>query len=550
MKALRAAFVAVALIVMALPCALMPVMPSTLGAENRLPAEWPSLKTDEGKFNADYPDQYEAWLQDHVALRSLWIGLHSRILRALGTSSQEMVVLGKGDWLFYRDMLNDYTGAEPLSENEIARMALVLDTVDKGLRDGGSSLTVAVIPNKGSIYPEQMLDIYPHRETPGTLEQLRKMAHVTFVPMQETLYAQRDKGLYFHGDVHWNGLGARIGANRILEALSEATSVALPSPDPEDEYEVRQDWPGDLTRMLDPYSTECEPQQYYSDAFSFKYKKRPRSPEDLTINTSGGEAPVNLLVLRDSFTNQMLEYIGNAAQNVAFLRAMPLPLKNGAAFDAVLLEMVERRLPELLLAPPDMPAPAADAPEKLGDAATVDVRLETDGGRLYGALAEAPAHITEVSLGVRSESGEVWYSAFPVSGVEEDGDRGFSAMVEELPAGAEVCVYMRGDTAVRSDWTPVSVEEPVPAKGGGGAEAADEDKDANANSLAALMKQNQKPADDAREASDADKDAAANNLAELMKQNQKPADDAGEASDADKDAAAGNLAELMKQNKQ
>ena len=47
MKAIRAAFVAVALIIMALPCALMPVLPSTLGAENRLPAEWPALKTEE-----------------------------------------------------------------------------------------------------------------------------------------------------------------------------------------------------------------------------------------------------------------------------------------------------------------------------------------------------------------------------------------------------------------------------------------------------------------------------------------------------------------------
>ena len=512
MKALRAVFIAVALIVMALPCALMPVMPSTLGAENRLPAEWPSLKTDEGKFNSKYPDQYEAWLQDHVALRSVWIGLHSRLLRALGTSSQDMVVLGKGDWLFYRDMLNDYTGAEPLSENEIARMALVLDTVDKGLRAGGSSLTVAIIPNKGSIYPEQMLDAYPRRETPSTFEQLKALSHVNFVPMYETLYAQRDKGLYFHGDVHWNGLGARIGAQKILTALSEATGEALPSPDPEDVFELKEDWPGDLTRMLDPYSTECEPQQHYDDQFTFKYKKRPRTEEDLTINTNGGKAPVNLLVLRDSFTNQMLEYFAEAAQSVAFLRAMPLPLKNGAAFDAVLLEMVERRLPELLQAPPDMPAPAADAPEGLDTAATVESRIELDGGRVFGALAEAPAKLTEVSLAVRSGDDVKWYAAFPVSGVETDGDSGFSAMVENIPVGAEACVYMRGETAVRSDWTPLPVEEPVPAKAGN-------DSGSAAGNLADLLKQNK--ADESEEAPADNGGSAAGNLADMLRQNRQ-----------------------------
>ena len=295
MKALRAVFVAVALIVMALPCALMPALPSTLGMEKRMPAEYPSLKTDEGKFNVNFPDQYEAWLQDHVALRNVWIGLYSRILRAMNTSSQEQVILGKEDWLFYRDMLNDYTGAEPLSDDEIARMALVLDTVDAGLKARGSSLTVAAIPNKGTIYPQYMSDKYPRRTTPGNAERLMAMSHVRFAPVKEALSARADEGLYFHGDVHWNGKGARIGASVILNALSEAAGVSLPAPDPEDDYEVKEDWPGDLTRMLDPYSTVCEPQQYYGDEFHFSYKKRPRSVEDLTINTTGGQADVKLL---------------------------------------------------------------------------------------------------------------------------------------------------------------------------------------------------------------------------------------------------------------
>lgn len=519
MKAIRVAFVAIALIVMALPCALMPVMPSTLGAENRLPAEWPTLKNGDGSLNVDYPDQYEAWLQDHVALRNIWIGLHSRILRALGTSSQEQVVLGKGDWLFYRDMLNDYTGAEPLTDSEIARMALVLDTVDRGVAESGSSLTVAIIPNKGTIYPEKMSDAYPRRDTPSTFEQLSAASHARFVPMRETLDAASGTELYFHGDVHWNGLGARIGANKILESLGDALGQTLPSPDPSDTYEVKEDWPGDLTRMLDPYATECEPQQYYDGDHVFSYKKRPRSVEDLTINTRGGAADVNLLVLRDSFTNQMLEYIADAAKEVTFLRAMPLPLKNVAQYDAVLLEMVERRLPELLDAPPDMVAPDADAPEGLDAAVTTDMRLEREKTRLFGALEDAPSKVQELSLGLRDADGERWVSAFPVSGVEEDGDNGFSALLSDLPDDAQVCVYMRGDTSVRTDWTPVPEAES--ADEGDATGDADESLDDGAQDLADLMKQAQQPKE---EADDAKQDAAAGNLADLMMQAQKAGD--------------------------
>ena len=177
--------------------------------------------------------------------------------------------------------------------------------------------------------------------------------------------------------------------------------------------------------------------------------------EDLTINTNGGKVNARLLILRDSFTNQMLEYIADAAKQVDFLRAMPLPLKNASGYDAVLLEMVERRLPELLNAPPDMPAPAIDAPADIGGATATGMRLEIEKTRLFGALEEAPSHLKSVSLGVRGASGESWYSAFPVSGVEDDGDRGFSALLDEIPADAEVCVVMRGDTTVKSDWTSV-----------------------------------------------------------------------------------------------
>ena len=81
-------------------------------------------------------------------------------------------------------------------------------------------------------------------------------------------------------------------------------------------------------------------------------------------------------------------------------------------------------------------------------------KMESAAG-LFGALEEAPSHLKSVSLGVRGASGESWYSAFPVSGVEDDGDRGFSALLDEIPADAEVCVVMRGDTTVKSDWTSV-----------------------------------------------------------------------------------------------
>ena len=458
MKILRLAFIAAALAVLALPCLLIPVAPSGIGAENRLPAAWPQLIA-EGGLNLGFPAQFEAWLQDHVALRGLWIGLYSRALRALGTSREEQVILGRDGWLFFRETLGDYTGAADLDDNAIARMALLLDTADRGLRASGSRLLLAVVPNKATVYPERMSAAYPHREGAGNAQRLEAAAHVRRVPLTERLRSRAGEGLYFPGDTHWNARGARYGARAILEALADETGVDIPLPDPDAECEILADWPSDLMRLLDPYTDGCDAQQHYSGRLPFSYQGRYRTPEDLTIQTAGGAAPLKLTVLRDSFTNLMLEDISGAVGGVTYLRAMPLPLSAGTDSDAVVLEIVERRLPELLDAPPDLPAPLAEAPEALAQAeiAALDLRAEQtrSGPRLFGALAAAPDGLAELKLGVRTPAGETWYDAFPVSGDPEDGDRGFSALLEALPEGAEVCLYLCGDIALRSEWTPV-----------------------------------------------------------------------------------------------
>ena len=448
-------FLSAGLLLMVLPCALMPFLPSAFGAENRLPAPWPAL-TDEDGLNLDFPAQYEAWLQDHVALRDVWISAYSRALRALGTSSEEQVILGKDGWLFFRETLDDYTGLNALSDGDVARLALTLDTVDAALRASGSRLIVAVVPNKASVYPEKMCSAYPRSDSPGNAERLSTALSAAQVPLFDLLRRHAAEGLYFREDTRWNALGARYAASAILSALEEETGIELPLRDLQASYSLREDWRGDLRKMLDPYTDEREEQQYFADQIPFSYQGRVRSPEDLTIRTTSGASSLRLLVLRDSFSNQLIGELSGAAGEVTYLRAMPLPLDAAEGTDAVLLEIAERRLPELLQTPPDMLARPADAPPDLIDARPVGIRVEAEVGRdcvrLFGALEEAPEGLREVLLGVQDEEGERWYAAFPISGVEGDGCRGFSAKLEAISGDAQICVYMLGSASVRSEW--------------------------------------------------------------------------------------------------
>ena len=375
----------------------------------------------------------------------------------MGASSEEQVILGRNGWLFFRETLGDYTGVQRLSENEIARLALLLDTIDAGLRAQGSRLLIAVVPNKASVYPEYMNAAYPRRTAPGNLERIAASVHATWVPLFDVLREHASEGLYFAMDTHWNALGARYAAYDILMALQEECKVEIPLPNPKASYETRVDWKSDLARMLDPYTEVYDAQQYYGDRLPFSYAGRYRSPEDLTIRTKGGVADMTLLVLRDSFTNLLLDDISGAVGDVTYLRAMPLPLKEAEGVDAVLLEIVERRLPELLIAPPDMMAPLTTRPDDLSGAYMTNVHMETeftkDGARVFGALDDAPSGLTELCVGVSSAGSEVWYKAFPASGREGDGNLGFSAQLDALAKDAEICVYMKGDISVSSGWT-------------------------------------------------------------------------------------------------
>ena len=221
---------------------------------------------------------------------------------------------------------------------------------------------------------------------------------------------------------------------------------------------VRSAGKGDLSRMLNPYEDAFEDRQRYDDRAPFQYEGRARSSDALTVSTKGGRADMKLLVLRDSFCNLLLEDISAAVGEVTYLRAMPLPLSQAEGSDAVLLEMAERRIRELLDKPPVILAMATDAPQDMekaaSSAAEIEVDLTREGARISGWMEEEPDCPAQALVGVRVGEKETWYAATPVSGLEGHEGRGFSALLESLPEGARVRAYMRsGDgAALMSDW--------------------------------------------------------------------------------------------------
>lgn len=349
-------------LVLLIPLVTMP-LGSSENAENRTLAEAPSLYDEEGRLNLSFTDDAAAYLDDRFGGKSLMVTAYSKILSGIfGQSSNAKVVLGTDGWMYFNETLGDYTGSSAFTDQELNRLCITMEQVRRRLEDAGVPFLFAVVPNKNTVYPAHMPYNYAAASQPSNLDRLAQ--RIPLLDMRDAL-SDQGEALYYQTDTHWNGRGARKGAQRIIEAIGEKTGVS-PGWDWENGSSSPATVKGDLAKMLYPDNTPVESDVQYEDtAQEFEYGSRIKSAEDLTIETSGGREPLSVLMLRDSFTNALLPYISNSYDSVTYLREMPLPIGEALPeeldeedaflpYDIVVLEMVERRLNELLESAPSM----------------------------------------------------------------------------------------------------------------------------------------------------------------------------------------------------
>jgi hypothetical protein len=164
-------------------------------------------------------------------------------------------------------------------------------------------------------------------------------------------------------------------------------------------------------------------------------------------------------VLRDTFSNALIPYLSNAFSNVLYKRQMPLPLLDINHIDAVVLEIVERRLPELLLGAPMMMAQPCAAWENTGGSSAVCAYAvpASDGIRVFGFASGSIDRIKECSVSITDADGTAYYRAFPVwetkyaqelgiLDINQDG--AYSLLLPELPENAQIQVRFAGDSVL------------------------------------------------------------------------------------------------------
>ncbi|MDE5583924.1 MAG: hypothetical protein K2J08_09490 [Ruminococcus sp.] len=351
---------AIFVVICLVPSVLAPFIKSDSSGEKRRLSELPRATNDDGTVNFDFFSEFETYFSEHFAFRQQLVTLDGKLKSAVfGTSSNQDVIVGKDGWLYYGETVNDFLNIKTLSRRGINNIKNNLDMMYKYCQRNNADFIFTIAPDKNSVYPEYMPYNYvPDENVKGNYENLSESLEEDFpyCDMKEViLNTKANIPLYHKKDTHWNNLGAYAGHARLMEMLGREKC-------PSGNWTISYNHKGDLSDMIFPTEKADDIQVYSDYNYKYQYLGRFTSFDDMTIKTFCEGKNGNLLMYRDSYGEAILPFIAECFGTAEFSRTVPYRMdnigENGA--DTVILEIVERNIPNLQKYAPLMPAPVAE----------------------------------------------------------------------------------------------------------------------------------------------------------------------------------------------
>ncbi|MCP3931674.1 MAG: hypothetical protein GY705_21540 [Bacteroidetes bacterium] len=289
----------------------------------------------------EYTDSFEDYFNDHFGLREQLIGLYNLLyVKILKNSPNPLVVMGKGDWIFYsgEGTLDDFLGLDQPSLYELESWKQILKDRQEWLADQGVQYLLVIPPNKMMVYPEKLpwrigrmagdtaLDLF--------IQHLEKMGEPIpgFVNLRAEFEEKKNIGdLYFHTDTHWNNRGAFLAYQNILgHILQEYPQTYML--DDSDLHEEKVTHIGDITLLLQlgDYLQESNVSKYniknrcadkvYSPLKDMVHPDESLAGKTMYLPVVNGcqEKDLTVLLIHDSFGLFLRDYFSQTFKRVVF----------------------------------------------------------------------------------------------------------------------------------------------------------------------------------------------------------------------------------------
>ncbi len=408
-KIFYAAFITLFFAVCLTPSAGMLVLGESQPAANEILASKPQLKNEDGSVNTSLNDDITSYISDRMAFRQEIITAYAAVKVFLtGESASEDVLTGENGWLFYSRTLDDYLRRNTLSLRSINGIARTVKMMQDYANAQGVDFKFTIAPNKNSLYDEYMPDVgnaLDHEKNADMLAEALNAEGAAYADLF-SVFENQSEVLYHRRDSHWTNRGAALARDILMGVYygtSEAEERASGSEDFALEegfftggYKIVKNHRGDLYEMLYPAGQALDEDAEFNRRFTFGYADGPdsyydesRPPDDrILIETVNGNASGSLLMFRDSFGNSLYPFMAESYGHAVFSRMFPYDLSmlnetevgdnTGADTDAaqpdagagindrftsLIIEIVERNIPDLASESPVMPAPLVDFKE-------------------------------------------------------------------------------------------------------------------------------------------------------------------------------------------
>ncbi len=418
-------YIGIIMMILWTPLIGMLVNPTTETTENREMAEFPKL-LKKNRLNEQFLIGIGKYFEDHFAFRPEMVGANAVARsRIFLTSATEQIVVGTDGWLYFKGTLDDYQGVNILSDRALYMIAHNLSLMQGLVESSGAKFFYTVAPNKNTLYGEHM-PYYCKAGSVSNLEKLRPYLDSEGVHYVDLVNAfqMRDEILYLKRDSHWNNKGAVLAYHSLLNAMGKEHETYQEIP-----YEIRQDYIGDLNRML--YSVKAEPEQnqYYQVIQNYQLAADADNVEgDWTI-AANEEGQDRILMYRDSFGNTLFPFIANEFAETYFTKLEPYSLNQVFRYrpDYVVVERVERRIASVIEKPPIMQGPAAVVEKGEESETQSTVQMEKSGSYYVISGEIDPEYLGDhakiyVSIVPSGAGGTQFYEAFGMLTEKENGE--------------------------------------------------------------------------------------------------------------------------------
>ncbi len=319
----------------------------TQPSANEILASRPELVSGKGKWNEKILNDVADYLADRFAFRKSLINAWSELNAIFfHSSAEEQVVLGTDGWLYYTPTLDDYMGRS-MSDEDLALAASYLASLQREAESRGARFFFTIAPNKNSLYGGHMPSYIPADHASSNAERLKpylQRCGVNYIDLF-AVFDGEGETLYYRTDSHWTDRGAALAADTLLAAMDKDAAY-YSGVFTEDEPHR-----GDLCEMLYPTGKEREGAERYT-SFSYTLSGDPNGGNALRIRSACAGKSGTLLCWRDSFGISLYPYLADSFENALFLRSAsydPGEIEKTGA-DTVLIELVERNLPQLAAA--------------------------------------------------------------------------------------------------------------------------------------------------------------------------------------------------------